>query len=233
MSETTMRLELARLWRKILRTDPSQLFDKDVARLQNRSWGDQLAQPGYVGRDYKPGGLAFVSMNPGGGRGAGLGATDLRQYEALIRLRDCGDAEIGARYDTLMDVLEETMPTWSIIQRFVGPILRQTATSFPSIAYFNLLKWRTSTSNSLSELYDISWREHTGEQFRLLRPNVVIAVGVDAGKAFRRHCADSPHFDVIPRVIGNNIGEPGKEAIRRICVWLLENPISTFAARRG
>jgi hypothetical protein len=233
MNEKTTRAELGWLWRKILRTDPSQLFDSDAPRLQNRSWGDQLAQPGYVGRDYKSGGLAFVSMNPGGGRAAGLGSTDLRQYEALIRLRDCDDAEIGTRYDALTDVLEEIMPAWSIIQRFVEPILLQTATSFRSIAYFNLLKWRTSTSNNLSDLYDISWREHTSEQLRLLRPNVVIAVGVDVGKAFRRHCADSPHFDVIPRVIGNNIGEPGKEAIRRICVWLSEHPVSTFAAKHG
>ena len=117
------------------------------------------------------------------------------------------------------------MPTWKIIQRFVDPILQQTAIEFSSISYFNLLKWRTSKSNNLNKLYDRSWKHHTAEQVHLLRPSIVIAVGVDAGKAFRRHHTDLVQFDVIPRVIGDNIGEPGKEAIRRICSWLSAHPL--------
>jgi hypothetical protein len=222
-----MRAELGLLWRKILRTDPEALFQTQFVRLQKRSWGDQLAQPGYVGPRYQPGGLAFVSMNPGGGRGVGLGPEDLLQYEALKQLRDCEDAEVEEKFDAVADILQEVMPTWTIIQRFVEPILRQTTIPFSSIAYFNLLKWRTSTSNGLNDLYDISWRHHTCEQVQLPKPSIVIAVEVDAGKAFRRHHSRALHFDVIPRVIGNNIGEPGKAAIRRICGWPLEHPVLT------
>ncbi len=220
------RRELALLWQRILRTKPEQLFGSDIARLQTRSWGDQLPQPGYVGRNYQPGGLVFVSMNPGGGSGVGLGPDDLSQYEALNRLRDCKDFEIAERFSDVMDVLIEIMPRWKIIRNFVDPILRSTGVSFSSIAYFNLLKWRTSSSNNLKTLYDISWKDHTKQQVCILKPSVVIAVGVDAGNAFRRHHTDALHFDMIPRVIGNNIGEPGKEAVRRICGWLSTHPVA-------
>ena len=38
--------------------------------------------------------------------------------------------------------------------------------------------------------------------------------------------SDVVQFDAIPRVIGNNIGEPGKEAIRRSCKMLAARPSS-------
>jgi hypothetical protein len=222
MSED-FRVSLALLWRRILRTDPAELFESEIERLQNRSWGDQLPQPGYVGPEYSRGGLAFVSMNPGGGRGVGLGAEDLKQYKVLQQLRDDPESAAPRHFDDLTAVLQEIMPTWTITQRFVLSILQQTGIPFSSISYFNLLKWRTSESNNLRKMYDISWKDHTAEQVTLLAPSVVIAIGVDAGKAFRSRHSDVAHFDVIPRVIGNNIGEPGREAIRRICNWLSTN----------
>jgi hypothetical protein len=217
------RSRLALLWRRILRTDPAKLFESETDRLQNRSWGDQLPQPGYVGPNYSGGGVAFVSMNPGGGRGVGLGSEDLKQYKVLQQLRDDPESEALAHFDNLMVVLQEIMPTWTITQRFVLSILSETAIPFSSISYFNLLKWRTSESHSLRKLYDLSWVDHTAEQVELLAPSVVIAIGVDAGKAFRSHHSGIEHFDVIPRVIGSNIGEPGREAIRRISEWLVSN----------
>lgn len=48
-----------------------------------------------------------MSMNPGGGRGVGLGRDDLMQYEALKRLRDCEDFEVVERFSDLMKVLKE------------------------------------------------------------------------------------------------------------------------------
>ncbi len=158
-------------------------------------------------------------MNPGGGRGVGLSAEDLLQYEALKQLRDCPDDEAAYTFESLKCVLQRIMPTWTIIQRFVDPILQTAGMPFSAISYFNLLKWRTSESNNLKKLYDPSWHHHTAEQVRLLSPSVVIAIGVDAGKAFQRHHTELVPFDVIPRVIGNNIGEPGRQAIKRICDW--------------
>lgn len=71
-----VRTDLAVLWRRILQTDHERLLGLDFDRLQNRSWGDQLAQPGYVGPGYRPGGLAFEFIGGEGARGEDDGNGD-------------------------------------------------------------------------------------------------------------------------------------------------------------
>jgi hypothetical protein len=218
--------ELALLWQRILRTDAQTLFGADASRLQTRGWGDRIAQPGYVGCEYAQGGLVFVSMNPGGGREKdGPNADDVRQYDVLNRLRDDGTDSMVPTFYELMTVLGEIMPGWKIYRNFVAPVLDSAGVSFQKVAYFNLLKWRTESSSGLNRLYDVSWHDHVREQLELLAPSTVIAVGSDAGKAFRRHHQKTIHFDVIPRVIGNNVGGPGREALARIDTWFKDHPI--------
>lgn len=62
-----LRAPSALLWQRILRTDPDMLFQDIGSQLLNRHEFDRLAQPGYVGPQYRPGGLLFISMNPGAG----------------------------------------------------------------------------------------------------------------------------------------------------------------------
>jgi hypothetical protein len=121
-------------------------------------------------------------------------------------------------FDSYTETVAEVMATWRIFRNFVAPILRCGALPFNAIAYLNLLKWRTESSSGLTKLYDLSWAAHTREQLELLAPNRVIAIGADAGKKLARHQipgVGATH--VIPRVIGNNIGVPGRQAIAEIC----------------
>ena len=46
---------------------PGSYLGNESTRLKNRNWADRLPQPGYRGLRYRPGGLVFVSMNPGAG----------------------------------------------------------------------------------------------------------------------------------------------------------------------
>jgi hypothetical protein len=41
-------------------------------------------------------------------------------------------------------------------------------------------------------------------------------MGTDAGRAFQRHYTRAVDFDFIARVIGNNVGPAGREALARI-----------------
>src|SRR5208283_5389668 len=186
MDQETL-IALAALWRKILRTDRDKLFGPDAHLLLNRNWGDLIPQPGYVGSKYRPGGLAFVLLHPGGGPEDGLGETDRLQYERLNWLRDSSDHDLVKRFDELMGVLREIMPTWEIVRRCIDPIITGSSLDFSKISYFNLVKWKPSTPNGLNPLYQRSWQDHTGEQARLLNPSVVIAVGKTAGKFLQRH----------------------------------------------
>ncbi len=182
----------------------------------NRNWADRLPQPGYMGVGYRPGGLVFVSMNPGAGPQDGLSADDQRQYGALQRLRDADETAALAAFGELTRVLAGIMPGWKIHQNFVAPVLRAAGLDFSQVAYVNLLKWRTTASSGLARLYELSWHHHTREQLELLAPSRVIAIGSDAGRAFQRHAESPVAFDFIPRVIGNNVGAEGRAALARI-----------------
>ncbi len=211
-----LRHSAALLWRRILTTDPEAIFGAEALRLMNRNWADRLPQPGYMGARYWPGGLVFVSMNPGAGPQHGLSVDDQRQYGALQRLRDADEDAARAGFDELTQVLADIMPGWKIHQNFVAPVLQAAALDFSEVAYVNLLKWRTTASSGLTRLYALSWDHHTREQLELLAPSRVIAVGSDAGRAFQRHFTGAVDFDFIPRAIGNNVGPAGRVALARI-----------------
>jgi hypothetical protein len=215
---------LALHWRSILARDTERIFGSEASRLLNGNWGDRIPQPGYVGPNYRAGGLVFVSMNPGGGRTEEPTERDLRQYDALKRLRDCGEQEALASFMVLARVLQDIMPTWKIYRIFVEPVLRYSGRDLSSVAYLNLLKWRTKKSSGLDTLYRLSWEDHTRMQIELLQPSMVIAIGADAGKAFRRFYTNDIRFQAIPRVIGNNIGQPGRDALAQIKKWFEKEP---------
>lgn len=217
--DSAFQISLALHWRDTLLLDPEKIFGLEAERLLNRNWGDRVPQPGYVGPDYRPGGLIFVSMNPGGGPMEGLGNEDLRMYEALNRLRNCKTAQATKCFTALAHLLQGVMPTWKIYKVFVAPVLGYSNNAFTNVAYLNLLKWRTKKSSGLNNLYKLSWENHTRQQVELLQPGTVVAIGTDAGKAFRRFYTSDIQFQAIPRVIGNNIGQPGRDALGEIKKW--------------
>jgi hypothetical protein len=155
-------------------------------------------------------------MNPGGGTQGGLSVDDQRQYSALQCLRDADEARAFGVFDELTRALAEIMPRWKIHRNFVAPVLNAAGLEFSDVAYVNLLKWRTTTSNGLARLYTLSWDHHTREQIELLAPGRVIAIGSDAGRAFQRHCTRPVDFDCIPLAIGSNIGPASRVALARI-----------------
>jgi hypothetical protein len=170
-------------------------------------------------------------MNPGGGPNEGLGRFDLEQYQILKQLRNCSKSDAANHFSEFNALLQRLTPRGDIggpiFHNFLDPVLHQARIDFPSVAYLNLLKWRTKESNGLNKLYDLSWQDHTGDQFNLLKPQVVIAVGVDAGKAFQRHHTNHAYFHAIHRVIGNNIGKEGRDDIRKIGAWFKKHPLRT------
>jgi len=140
-------------------------------------------------------------------------------YAALQRLRDCNTAQASKSFAGLSGLLHEVMQTWKIYKVFVAPVLEYSGNEFSNTAYLNLLKWRTQKSSGLRTLYKLSWENHTRQQLELLQPSVVVAIGTDAGREFRRYYTNDIQFQAIPRVIGNNIGQPGREALAEIKKW--------------
>jgi hypothetical protein len=229
------RRSLASLWRAILRADPVAIFGSRSTRLLERHEGDRLAQPGFVGSAYECGGLVFVAMNPGNGRD-GLGKLDLLQYDALKDLRDCCENDAESSFvGGLTPVLERTMPQFKITKNFVRPILFHAGLELTQVAYVNLLKWRTKKSSGLAKLFARSWEEHTREQFNLLKPGIVIALGAETGKVledlYREKLSDLRYFERVPRAVGDNLYQGSRDAIKKIGSWFEENRRPQWSSR--
>ena len=147
---------------------------------------DRIAQPGFVGRRYLPGGVLLIGQNPGNDRiGKGRSEADLRQYEILHRLREAGVNNAESLSAELMSVLGSfVMPTWLTVRNVVDPLLAALHLELDEICYINLIKFRTLDSGIPSELYKKLW-PHTARQIELLRPTAIVALGIETHKRLR------------------------------------------------
>jgi hypothetical protein len=69
---------IAKIWYEMVQSSVPQVFGTNAYRVN-----DSLAQPGYVGEEYKSGGLLLIGMNPAGD---GTGSDNERVYTALREL---------------------------------------------------------------------------------------------------------------------------------------------------
>ncbi len=179
---TVDRTELAQLWQSVLRTDPDRLFGWDAERLAQRPGsGDELPQPGFVGPSYRPGGVLFLGNNPG--KGALPHSTlEERHLQALRNLKEADPDSLLGSFEALTEALMRIMSGWDIVRNYVRPIISKADVDLASIAYLNLLKWRCDTPTM--HMFRQSWQAHTKEQYRLLRPAFVVAIGSTAADRF-------------------------------------------------
>jgi hypothetical protein len=179
----TDRLELAHLWQSVLRTDPRQLFGRNADRLARRPGsGDELPQPGFVGSQHQPGGILFLAKNPGKGT-LPLSALEEHHVQALRNLKAADPDSLLGSFETLMESLVQIMSAWDIVRNYVRPVISKADMDLDSIAYLNLLKWRSDDEPTMS-MFRRSWQAHTREQLRLLRPAFVIAIGKGTADVF-------------------------------------------------
>jgi len=208
--------ELSQIWQQILLTNPKAIFGAEVTKLSNRHYADAIPQPGFVGSNYRRGGILFIAMNPGGG--ADEHDFDGRLIYATLQHLRASDVEArNAAFDQMNKTHQQIVPQWKICANFVSPVLKCTGQTLQDVAYINLLKWRTQKSSGLDCLYGLSWDAHTHKQVEALAPGAVIAVGSNAGTAFASRYKGNIYFDAIPRAVGNNLRKESHEAISRIC----------------
>jgi len=203
------RIELAELSREILRTNPMALFGERHYRLQP---GDSLPQPGYVGLEYERKGILLIGMNPGGKNSSEISSNDEEQYFILKQIRSSSRGATLESFDRLNEALSRTMPTWKLFNNYVRRHLDQCDTELVSVAYLNLLKWRTMNSSGLGSLCSISWEAHTQRQIELLQPSTIVCLGTGVAR-FVNGKLPGTKIHTIPRMRGDNIGRKGLMAI--------------------
>lgn len=224
-STTPDREKLAGLWQSILSyTDrPQEIFGVHSERLFDRHHSDvdRLPHPGFVGRNYRQGGILFLGMNPGNGT-AVMDPGQEPHYEGLRKLRNATAEGRLKAFEALMAYDESWYPSIRIMDVVVGPVLRGTGHGFDAVAFMNVLKWRTQGSSELAPLYRASMAAHTLEQMAGLKPGLIVLLGVGVSKVLQ----GIPDFEraygdrcvTIPRTRGDHRLDPkGHEAVAMAC----------------
>jgi hypothetical protein len=194
-----LRRKLALLWREILRTDPKDLFRDEFKKILPRHKYDKLPQPGFVGFEYEPGGLLFLGMNPGSAHATGgRGPRDEIFYQCLLDLLEVDDKYILEEFDKFNGYLLFCINKWKLFNNYIKPALRRFETRLSSIAFLNILHWRTQSDVNPRRLYEINWNKYTRKQIEALQPGVIIVLGKNAAKWFKEKWAKE---NVVPDVV--------------------------------
>ena len=127
---------------KVARSD---VFGEDNDRWLPKNHQDDARLPflGYVGADFRPGGIVLMAINPGGGRDKYKKTKeDERLCPALERLRDSSSQTAAIAAEDVFKNYIEVLPTWNL-WRSVNPVLNATSTDINSIAFLNAVPFRT------------------------------------------------------------------------------------------
>ena len=235
MSEEVNRETLAEIWARILSftEHPQDVFGLFSERLLDRQASDEdrLPHPGYVGRNYSKGGLLFLAMNPGNGPTNGPDPAEAPHYEALRSLRHARSQVRRLSFDALMSYDESWYPQIRIMTVVVKPIMDGTGTHLDSIAYMNVLKWRTKKSSGLAPLYRLSMKAHTLDQLEALDPGLIVILGTVLSNELEKipefHQRYWDRTVTIPRTNGDRYLKPeGHAAVRLACERFWSLPVA-------
>lgn len=184
-----------------------EVFEDDRLMPQCSIADAHIAAPGWVGRDWQPGGTLLVAINPaGGGDNYRINPTDARLYDLVraFRLAE-GLASQSATLRALSDAWLQIQNTHSI-NRVMAAVLAATGGTFQSSAFLNVLPFRTRENKSArrSEVRN-AWDKGASHQVRALAPARIVALGC---KAYDALLAAEAHHDhkivLIKRAIGDN-----------------------------
>jgi hypothetical protein len=209
------------LWRRIVNVPNSAVFGDSHPdmRMKGNDF-DQMPQPGFVGRSYRPGGLLLIGKNPGNDRVKGIMSDpDQTQYVLLKGLKESSGGELAVKaFEDLMTALSvSVMPEWAIFKNVVRPLLDGLGLSLDQISYSNMMKFHTKSNEFSKLLFERSW-EITSEQIRLLDPSVIVVLGISTSDQFAKYYRDSARVYKIARGIGDvYLPAAGAEHISKIC----------------
>lgn len=164
MSPMNWPAEFARV---ISCTACSRSTDRNILRDAD----ENIAQPGYIGRNYWNHRVALVGQNPGTPKT--LERQDRRYTSVLRGLRDTPS---DVSYQELHKVLQDFIPQWPVHGNYFP--LAESGLSLQDIAYFNVVRCRTRGDakpgvNTVNSCLD----NHFGRWLDSLAPRVVVFIG--------------------------------------------------------
>lgn len=162
-----------------------------------RDSGENVPQPGFVGRDYERTCVMFVGANPGVSRKSGPKARVDAEYTSALRAFRDSPNEVGYRH--LDDTIRRVLPQWSVYRQYFP--LAESRLELEQIAYCNLVRCRTvGNTDPSTDLFGECICRHFRAWLDLLDPRFVVFIGKKAqqygeSEIRRRHIP----FDTINR----------------------------------
>lgn len=187
--------DIAKLWHERAQIRRPDIFGADdPLRPEYATNGVILSQVdtpalGTVGDKYKRGGMAFVSVNPAGGKSDSTSTeADALLYQAFARMRDAADADYQAlAFQELVRHFSSSIPEWTIWRQYIRPILSALDLDFNEVCYLYLVPFRTKkdSGSTMHKKYTVAGYEmHLKHQLDLLMPSLIVAVD----RPSERHC---------------------------------------------
>ncbi|WP_133064396.1 hypothetical protein, partial [Sandarakinorhabdus cyanobacteriorum] len=151
------------------------VFEDDRLMPQCAIADANTAAPGWVGRDWTPGGTLLMAINPGGGGdNYRMNPTDARLYSLIRAFRSAEDhSSKAATLRALSDAWLQVQTTHAI-SRVISAVLDATGGTLNSSAFLNMLPFRTRGNKPArrSELRR-AWVKGTGNQPGLFTGRVI------------------------------------------------------------
>jgi hypothetical protein len=139
--------------------------------------------PGFVGRAYRPGGLVFMGINPGGGGDAYKVRTSEDEvfYRALGQFTSADSANLDTAFDRLTEVFQQVVQRWNL-WRIFSAALEAAGSSLGDVAYLNAVPYRTRQDTTPpASAKDRAWYLITGPTLSLLKPSLIVSLGRKTG----------------------------------------------------
>ncbi len=147
----------------------------------------RTARPTWVGKNYKPGGVLLLGMNPGGGTASFHTKRPRWDFDFFDSLRNLREKRDMTAFEYLSDVAQPTAmrqwPMWLSIRA----VLNALELDLFSVAMGNLVPFRTAGNSVRAAEFEAAWRLDTGPMIATLRPGMIVKM-TSKFVAFARRC---------------------------------------------
>lgn len=177
----------------------------DDAKYKPLQYADDAATmfAGYIGPAYPTGGIVFIAFNPGGG-GERHHPDDDRFYALLRNFRAAHRQQIKRKFDAINAAFPSVLqrwPIWTIFQ----PSLAAFGVPLRGVCYFNAVPYRTRGNKKPPVLAkQTAWQQLVAPALAILKPSIMVALGVAAGEVIDRFNEHDAKVYVVPRTNGDS-----------------------------
>lgn len=196
----------ATLFHELVQLERSRFFgEKDVDLWMPKFQTDDARTmcPPFMGKNYKPGGLIIIPINPGGGNGT----SEQRNYGdsflyPIIHEFKSLEFEVGRFYwETFVPNFKKAKMSYSIYNKMLD-ILEASETTLDDICYFNFLPYRVignrypASKSDMSEIIPRCRENFVEPLLTHLRPSIVVTFGKQVDVYIREYWDDF-EFNVV------------------------------------